>query len=89
MAFNLAFNSMHDHMFLPIGIACMRELMPSLNQPGRTGIPYSNPLVIIGGGDVKGVTTCDITLYIYDSSKNSWRKVNSLMHKQEIAHGIL
>ena len=38
-------------------------------------VPYSNPPVIIGG-DIKGVTTCDITLY--DSSKNSWRKVDSL-----------
>ena len=39
-------------------------------------VPYSNPPVIIGGSDVKGVTTCDITLY--DSSKNSWRNVDSL-----------
>ena len=39
-------------------------------------VPYSNPPVIIGGDDVKYVPTCDITLY--DSSKNSWRKVNSL-----------
>ena len=39
-------------------------------------VPYSNPPVIIGGTDVKYVPTCDITLY--DSSKNSWRKVDSL-----------
>ena len=39
-------------------------------------VPYSNPPVIIGGTDVKGVATCDITLY--DSSKNSWSKVDSL-----------
>ena len=39
-------------------------------------VPYSNPPVIIGGGDIKSVTTCDITLY--DSSKNSWRKVDTL-----------
>ena len=39
-------------------------------------VPYSNPPVIIGGGDIKGVPTCDITLY--DSSKDSWRKVDSL-----------
>ena len=38
-------------------------------------VPYSNPPVIIGGS-VKGVATCDITLY--DSSRNSWRKVDSL-----------
>ena len=39
-------------------------------------VPYSNPPVIIGGSDVKSVPTCDITLY--DSSKNSWSKVESL-----------
>ena len=39
-------------------------------------VPFSNPPVIIGGNDVKGVCTCDITLY--DSSKNSWSKVDSL-----------
>ena len=38
-------------------------------------VPYSNPPVIIGGS-VKGVPTCDITLY--DSTKNLWRKVDSL-----------
>ena len=42
-------------------------------------VPYSNPPVIIGGishvnQDV--VTTSDIT--IYDTTKNSWRKVDSL-----------
>ena len=39
-------------------------------------VPYSNPPVIIGGDDIKDVPTCDITLY--DSSKNSWSKVDSL-----------
>ena len=72
----------------------VEELISSLDQPLPTGavtgqwkklspathyntttVPYSNPPVIIGGS-VKGVTTCDITLY--DSSKNSWRKVDSL-----------
>ena len=38
-------------------------------------VPYSNPPVIIGG-DVRGVPIGDITLY--DSSKNSWMKVDSL-----------
>ena len=41
-----------------------------------TTVPYSDPPVIIGGSDIKGVPTCDITLY--DSTKNSWRKVDSL-----------
>ena len=41
-----------------------------------TTVPYSNPPVIIGGDDVKGVRTSDVSLY--DSSKNSWSKVDSL-----------
>ena len=51
-----------------------KELSPSTYYDIAT-VPYSNPPVIIGG-DIKGVPTCDITLY--DSSKNSWRKVDSL-----------
>ena len=38
-------------------------------------VPYSNPSVIIGG-DVNGVHTSDV--FLYDSYKNSWRKVDSL-----------
>ena len=38
-------------------------------------VPYSNPCVIIGGS-VKGIPTSDIRMY--DSTKNSWRKVDSL-----------
>ena len=52
-----------------------KELSPSPYYDTAT-VPYSNPPVIIGGDDIKGVATCDITLY--DSSKNSWRKVYSL-----------
>ena len=39
-------------------------------------VPYSNPPVIISGSDVNDVCTSDVSLY--DSSKNSWRKVDSL-----------
>ena len=39
-------------------------------------VPYSNPPVIIGGGDKNSIPTSDVSLY--DSSKNSWRKVDSL-----------
>ena len=39
-------------------------------------VPYSNPPLIIGGSDVKGVPTSDISLY--DTSKDSWIKVDSL-----------
>ena len=38
-------------------------------------VPYTYPPVIIGG-DVKGVLTFDVSLY--DSSKNAWKKVDSL-----------
>ena len=42
-----------------------------------TTVPYSNPPVIIGGSSPDGATpTSDVSLY--DSSKNSWRKVDSL-----------
>ena len=42
-----------------------------------TTVPYSNPPVIIGGSSRDGATpTSDVSLY--DSSKNSWRKVHSL-----------
>ena len=72
----------------------VEEIISSLDQPLSTGavtrqwkklsspthwvtatVPYSNPPVIIGG-DVKGVPTSDVSLY--DSSNNSWRKVDSL-----------
>ena len=40
-------------------------------------VPYSNPPVIIGGCSRDGsLPTSDVSLY--DSSKNSWRKVDSL-----------
>ena len=39
-------------------------------------VPYSNPPVIIGGDDVKGVPTSDISLY--DTSKKSWIPVDTL-----------
>ena len=42
-------------------------------------VPYSNPPVIIGGqshSNQGGIPTSDVSLY--DSSKNSWKKVNSL-----------
>ena len=39
-------------------------------------VPYTYPPVIIGGDDVKGVPTSDLSLY--DSSNNIWKKVDSL-----------
>ena len=41
-----------------------------------TTVPSSNPPLIIGGEDVKGVTTSDISLY--DTSKKSWIQVDNL-----------
>ena len=52
------------------------KMLPVSPYYNTATVPYSNPPVIIGGCDIKGVPTCDITLY--DSSKNSWRNVNSL-----------
>jgi len=72
----------------------VQDIMSSLDQPLSTGavtsqwkklspaphwdtvtVPYSNPPVIMGGG-IKDVPTSDIALY--DSSNNSWKKVDSL-----------
>ena len=40
-------------------------------------VPYSNPIVIVGGQSHDGtIPTSDVSMY--DSSKNSWRKVDSL-----------
>ena len=39
-------------------------------------VPYSNPPVIIGG--ISLVNQGDAHISLYDSSKNSWKKVNSL-----------
>jgi len=39
-------------------------------------VPYSNPPMIVGGSNVKGVPSSDILLY--DTSMNTWIKVDSL-----------
>ena len=51
------------------------EISPAPHYETAT-VPYSNPPLIIGGSDVKGVPTSDISLY--DTSKKSWVKVDSL-----------
>ena len=51
-------------------------------------VPYSNPPVIIGGkshGNQGGAPTSDISLY--DSSKNLWKKVDSLT-TERMATGV-
>ena len=52
-----------------------KKLSPAIHW-GTTTIPYSNPAVIIGGRNQSGVPTSDVSLY--DTHKNSWRKVDSL-----------
>ena len=53
-----------------------KKLSPAVHW-NTTTVPYSNPPVIIGGSNPDGATpTSDISLY--DSSKNSWRQVDSL-----------
>ena len=57
-------------------VACYwEEISPAPHYYTAT-VPYSNPPLIIGGGDVKGVPTSDISLY--DTSKKSWQQVDSL-----------
>ena len=45
-----------------------------------TAVPYSNPIVIIGGINHAYYSNSDATssVTLYDASKNSWRKVDSL-----------
>ena len=54
--------------------------LPSPTYHEATAVPYSSPIVIIGGIShayySSSAATSDVTLY--DTSKNSWRKVDSL-----------
>ena len=52
-----------------------KELSPAAHY-FTTTVPYSNPPVIIGGQS--HVDQCFVGVSLYDSSKNSWRKVDSL-----------
>ena len=81
------------------------EMISSLDQPGAEStkwkecspatywktatVPYSNPPVIVGGGNQDGtIPTSDIMLY--DPSKKSWRKVDSLTSaRQNIGLALL
>ena len=72
-------------------------IISSLDQPLSTGakwkkmlhathydtvtVPYSNPPLIIGGSDINGVATADISLY--DPLINLWIKVDSLTSKRQ------
>ena len=50
-------------------------------------VPYSNPPVIIGGGNIKCVPTSDIALY--ESSNNSWWNVDSLQSARDCVGVVL
>jgi len=41
-------------------------------------VPYSNPPLIIGGSDFKGVPRCTSDISLYDNLKKSWIQVDSL-----------
>ena len=51
-----------------------KERLPATHNDTVT-VPFSSPPVIIGG-NMKGIYTSDVSLY--DTSKHSWRKVDSL-----------
>ena len=74
--YQIAIEEILDQPLSTSAISNQWKMMSSAPYYDTTTVPYSNPPVIIGGDDVKGVPICDITLY--DSSKNSWSKVDSL-----------
>ena len=64
-----------------------KELSPATHYDTAT-VPYSNPPVIIGGSDINGVATSDVNLY--DASKNSWSKIDSLTSaRSNVGIGLL
>ena len=63
----------------PLSTGAVTRQWQKLSSPthwNTVTVPYSNPPVIIGGDDVEDIPTSDVSLY--DSSKNLWRKVDSL-----------
>ena len=63
-----------------------KELSPATHYNTAT-VPCSNPPVIIVGS-IKGVATSDVKLY--DASKNSWSKVDSLTNlRSNVGIGLL
>ena len=57
-------------------VASQWKKLSSAPHYGTTTVPSSNPPLIIGGSDVKGVAISDISLY--DTSKKSWIQVDNL-----------
>ena len=75
----------------PLSTGAVTRQWKELSSPTHrdtTTVPYSNPPVIIGGhshSNQGSIPTSDVSLY--DSSKNSWRKVDSLTSAR-IAPGV-
>ena len=69
-------SSVHQRSF---SITKWKRLLPTEPLYETTTVPYSNPPVIIGG--ISHTSHCSILTHdikLYDTSKNSWRKVDSL-----------
>ena len=67
-----------DQKFFGHAVSTQWKEFPAATYFDTATIPYSNPPTIIGGKDLNGIATCDVTLY--DDVKKSWRKVDSLTH---------
>ena len=65
-----------DQSLFPGAVPVQWKKLSAATHWYTTTIPYSNPLVIIGGDDKSYVPTSDVSLY--DIHKNLWRKVDSL-----------
>ena len=74
-----------DQSLSPGAVPVQWKKLSNATHWGTTTIPYSNPPVIIGGDDKINVPTSDVSLY--DTHKNSWRKVDSLTNAR-IAIGV-
>ena len=68
-----------DHSLSPGAVPVQWKELSSTTHYETTTIPYSNPAVIIGGhshSNQGGARTSDV--YLYDTRKDLWRKVDSL-----------
>ena len=75
IAIETIISSVHQPFF---SVTKWKRLLPAAHYE-TTAVPYSNPPVVIGGISRTyhgSILTSDVTLY--DSSRNSWRKVDSL-----------
>ena len=74
-----------DQSLSPGAVSVQWKQLSGATHFNTTTIPYSNPPVLIGGRNHSsqgGVPTSDVSLY--DTHKNSWRKVDSLTNARSI-----